>query len=57
MGRLRYFIVLAEREGFEPSKGFTPCHVSSVVVSTGLTHLSSVFNCIEYILAPSSLGW
>ena len=38
---------MAEREGFEPSRGFTPCHVSSVVVSTVLTHLSVLFNCLS----------
>lgn len=33
LGSRNYQVVNAEREGFEPSRDFTPCHVSSVVVS------------------------
>ncbi len=33
-GSLRYLVLLAETKGFEPSRAFRPCLVSSEVLST-----------------------
>ncbi len=47
---------MAERAGFEPARGFTPCHVSSVVVSTRLTHLSNfLFFEIFWVVCPNKI--